>query len=449
MHRAIAWLTVTAAFVAAGAWADEPVPKGEVKVSAKADAPKPGAKDAGQKPAPARVQAYRRSGGWLGIRMGAMPEGLAAHLKLKKDAGVIVRNVVVGSPADLAGLERYDVILQVDGKGVDLGTLGGKINQRKPAEKVTLDIVHQGRKRSLQIVLAKRAPLALAKMKYEEQPQTIWQDRMKLQGNLWRKGPEGWRPFRGKGPMADVEELLKSVPKFGEWQMEVELDAGGDGIASWTMRRTRNSKTTEIQRHKDGRITVRKSQADKDGATNAVSKTYKNAEALRKADPEAHKMYERTKTPSTHPWLMPRFRFDQRRWDRFQEWLKKDTDRYYEELKKELERQRQQSRRWADEYKKWAEEWRKQMESAMKTVPAPMQPSLRELNERMKHAFDWGAFGRRTPLREFKVDSDGSIEVRIRQRGDDLTLKFKNETDFKAKRPKLHEQYQKLLKSVK
>jgi len=246
-----------------------------------------------------------------------------------------------------------------------------------------------------------------------------------------------------------VEELLKSVPKFGEWQMEVELDAGGGGIASWTMKRTRDDKTTEIQRHKDGRVTVRKSQADKEGATGAVSKTYQNADALRKGDPEAHKMFAQVRGPSTHPWLLPRYRFDQGRWDRFQEWLKKDTDRYYEELKKELERQRQQARKWGDEYEKWAEQWHKQMESAMKTVPPRMRAPLRELDDRMRDAFKGGAYWRPAPLREFNVDTDGTIEVHVRQHGDDVTLKFKSEQDFKAQRPKLYEQYQKLLKSIK
>jgi len=479
MMRKVVWIALIAAFTAAGASAvrsaeparaDGLAVKVEIRASAKTDptgaeaeskkatpdkaegagakgTAKPPAKAAakGPEPAPKKPQPQRlppapgRDTGWLGVRMGAVPEGLAVHLRLEKDAGVIVRNVVVGSPADKAGLERYDIILRVNGKPVDLGSLAGKIRAKKPGKEAALDVIHNGQKNKVQVVLGKPVPLADAKLKYEEEPETIWQDRMKWQGGLLRKGPKGWRWLPGTGPFADLDELLKAMPKLGDWRMELEFD-GGDGIASWTLKRTTDGKTIEVQRHKDGGITVRRSETDKDGATRRLSKTYKNAEALRKADPEAFDIYRDMKGPGVRVWTWPPFQFDQKRWQQFYERMRQDAEGHQKQWKKELERQREDAR-------KRAEEWKKKLESTLKDIPKPLSP--RELNEMWQRMFGPGAWGIARSLREFKVDADGRIEVRIRDGDDDLTLKFKNDKELKAKRPKLYEQYQKLLKGAK
>lgn len=41
---------------------------------------------------------------------------LASALKLKRDAGVLVTDILPGGPADAAGLKRNDIVLAVDGK---------------------------------------------------------------------------------------------------------------------------------------------------------------------------------------------------------------------------------------------------------------------------------------------------------------------------------------------
>src|SRR5439155_17068337 len=49
---------------------------------------------------------------WLGIQFGPVPEVLASHLQ--NDGGAIVVNIARNSPADKAGLKRYDVILRIN-----------------------------------------------------------------------------------------------------------------------------------------------------------------------------------------------------------------------------------------------------------------------------------------------------------------------------------------------
>jgi len=57
------------------------------------------------------------SRGWLGVSIGQVSKSLADQLGVG-DRGVLVLNVIKGSPAERAGLEAHDVILTVDGEAI-------------------------------------------------------------------------------------------------------------------------------------------------------------------------------------------------------------------------------------------------------------------------------------------------------------------------------------------
>ena len=57
--------------------------------------------------------------GWLGVEFQSVDEDLAEGLGLAEASGVLVSNVVPGSPAELAGLQPGDIILRFDGQEVD------------------------------------------------------------------------------------------------------------------------------------------------------------------------------------------------------------------------------------------------------------------------------------------------------------------------------------------
>jgi Do/DeqQ family serine protease len=71
------------------------------------------------------VVASARSGGsavqrpWLGAKLQAVTPDIADSLGLKRPAGALVANVLPGSPAAKAGLKAGDLIVSVDGQGVD------------------------------------------------------------------------------------------------------------------------------------------------------------------------------------------------------------------------------------------------------------------------------------------------------------------------------------------
>ena len=57
--------------------------------------------------------------GWLGVQVQALDEELAEGLGLAETSGVLVSDVIIDSPADLAGIQPGDVILRFDGRGIE------------------------------------------------------------------------------------------------------------------------------------------------------------------------------------------------------------------------------------------------------------------------------------------------------------------------------------------
>ena len=65
--------------------------------------------------------------GWLGISIGLVTDTLAAHVDVQ-DQGVVVLNVVEGSPAEDAGITVHDIILSLNGEEIE----GEDVDQRVP-----------------------------------------------------------------------------------------------------------------------------------------------------------------------------------------------------------------------------------------------------------------------------------------------------------------------------
>jgi len=57
--------------------------------------------------------------GWLGVQLQEIDPRLAARLRLKSARGALVSAVIAGSPADRAGLQPGDVIVQWNGKAIN------------------------------------------------------------------------------------------------------------------------------------------------------------------------------------------------------------------------------------------------------------------------------------------------------------------------------------------
>lgn len=82
---------------------------------------------------------------YLGVYMQSLTKELAASLKLGSTDGALVAQVVPGSPAEQAGIQRGDVIIEFDGKPVKTpDDLGNLVKASKIGDKKVLVIAREG-----------------------------------------------------------------------------------------------------------------------------------------------------------------------------------------------------------------------------------------------------------------------------------------------------------------
>ncbi|MEO7802999.1 MAG: trypsin-like peptidase domain-containing protein [Actinomycetota bacterium] len=85
------------------------------------------------------VTAGKVTRAFLGVQMVTVTPEVAAQLDLSVKEGAVIRQVVVGSPADEVGLQIDDVILEIDGKRiVDAEEAKRIISSKKPGDRLDL-----------------------------------------------------------------------------------------------------------------------------------------------------------------------------------------------------------------------------------------------------------------------------------------------------------------------
>jgi hypothetical protein len=95
----------------------------------------------------------KEKGAYLGVAATPVNAALREQLKLQPGIGILVDRVEKQSPAEQAGLKRYDVIEKIDDQWLINGQqLAVLIRMHKPGEEVKLSIIRQGER---QVVTAK------------------------------------------------------------------------------------------------------------------------------------------------------------------------------------------------------------------------------------------------------------------------------------------------------
>src|SRR5437870_5018224 len=104
----------------------------------------------------ARADRDSDSHGWLGIFTQSLTSELREGLDYRGD-GVLVNRVIPDSPADKAGIEKGDVIVSVNMRPVDSpDQLAEVIGNHHPGDEVSVRIVRNGDRRTLDVKLAPR-----------------------------------------------------------------------------------------------------------------------------------------------------------------------------------------------------------------------------------------------------------------------------------------------------
>ncbi len=111
--------------------------------------------------------------GFLGIFMASLTAGVKNQIGYNGGSGIAVQQVFSGSPADQAGIQPGDVILQADGKDVsDIKSLHDYIASKKPGDTIRLNVWSQGMKKFVAIKLGETpAEQPVSQQQQQQQPQ--------------------------------------------------------------------------------------------------------------------------------------------------------------------------------------------------------------------------------------------------------------------------------------
>jgi membrane-associated protease RseP (regulator of RpoE activity) len=128
---------------------------GEAPAGAQIEATPP---PAGQQPPAARAPGQGLGRGELGVQIQNITPQLKQRYNLTRDSGIVVTNVVAGSPAALAGIQPGDIILSVN--GTDVTT----------AEQLTRAIVTAGRGQTVTLQVLRGNDMLTFKVQPDRQP---------------------------------------------------------------------------------------------------------------------------------------------------------------------------------------------------------------------------------------------------------------------------------------
>lgn len=95
--------------------------------------------------------------GWLGIQLQEVTTEIAAAIGLKHSGGVLVADVIDGTPAQKAGLRDGDVILGIAGEEVRTANeLSRRVASFPPGKKVEIEVHRDGKIRNIEVTLGQR-----------------------------------------------------------------------------------------------------------------------------------------------------------------------------------------------------------------------------------------------------------------------------------------------------
>lgn len=331
---------------------------------------------------------------WIGLRLGPVPEPLAAHIQSGK---LMITNVAVDSPADRAGLQRYDVILSANQTDIEtMDEFVGVIQATGPGNEISLRVLRNGAPTTLKATLDKWRDPSEIEFKYEEPQETVV-DQV-LRGHILRQMPDGnWvqeylgdlkhlPPLPPQPPMPPMAPMpgqrFRAAPMPGAAQAEVMIAVEEDG------------KRLEIRRSANGEFRVKRVE------NGEVSESvFPSAEAFQEKDPEAFDVFEQHTSAS---WSI-------------------SVPRAGDLL-------RQQAR------------WQAQVERALANAARARPHQFERVPD------DAGTPGAdvdpRSGTMTTTVREDGRIQVTLESANGSTTFEFKNEEDFKTRQPELYARFE-------
>ena len=122
-----------------------------------ADETAPAPKKTEPRKAEPKKAAPKASRPWLGVQPDDLPEELRAQLDLAEGEGLLVIQVMPGSPAEKAGLKKNDVLTKIDGKAVKgEESLASFMSTARVGQEVTLTVLRKSKEQKYQVTIAEK-----------------------------------------------------------------------------------------------------------------------------------------------------------------------------------------------------------------------------------------------------------------------------------------------------
>jgi serine protease Do len=97
--------------------------------------------------------------GYIGVSLQQIGEAEASALGIPRNTGELIRNVTPGGPAARAGIEQGDVVISVSGQPVTPDqSLAYLVSQQRIGSRVPLEVIRDGQRRNVTVVIAERPP---------------------------------------------------------------------------------------------------------------------------------------------------------------------------------------------------------------------------------------------------------------------------------------------------
>lgn len=197
--------------------------------------------------APADRMVTRRP--WLGIQAEPIHSDVAMQLPLRKGAGLVVQFVEPGSPAEAAGLQRFDILEMVDDQFlINVEQLAGLIRAEQPGAPIQLTWLRRGERKQASVTLGERAEpartgiredLSQREQAQRDQPQRDQPQRDQPQRDQpQRDQPQRNQPQRGQA-QRDQGQRENAAPRMQRQQSEQSwqrMPGGPDARERWRAR---------------------------------------------------------------------------------------------------------------------------------------------------------------------------------------------------------------------
>lgn len=352
--------------------------------------------------------------GWLGVALSQQTESEDGQ---NVTSGVMVSNIVKGSPAETAGLQKDDVITAINGTSVtDAAAVSKLIGELGPGSEARLAVLRGGQ--PLDVVVTLSAPKD-GSIEWLHTPDLTLRERIRMHPRIGMFTPQGNMKFFDMQNLPDVDNLPGAITRFFDQSgtsisMSVE---NGESVVK--LSRNDNGNVLEITREGDGPIVVKRYT---EGSDDVAENEYADGDALAAADPEAAELFNQLENRSASVWMGRNGDLFTFNLDHDFAWIPDDL---HEKIAEDL------------------------ADSGIST------DALESIQESLKSALESGAFsygphsahavvlGKAT--RTFKVAPDGQIEMTIRKGDSEVVRVFTNEADLQARDPEAFERYQEVM----